>query len=74
MGAGEYEIFAAVAGPRGQGGLELWVRQSVIAYQSDPLILHASPRVLLVSLRLKPGKMQLLVSPALDTSYPVYQI
>ena len=69
-GVGLYLVFAAAAGTRGQGGLELWVLRTWLILSNAQLVLHESSRVLIVRLTTIVGIIQVLVAHALDSSYP----
>ena len=69
-GIGPYVSFAAAAGNKGQGGLELWVLRTWVQKVVAQLVLYATNRILIARLATIKGAMQAVVANALDSSCP----
>ena len=71
---GSHTVFAVAPGRRGQGGIELWILTAWLDMSQLALAPFANHRVLFVSLHTLVGHIQVVVVPALDSSYPKDEI
>ena len=62
------QFFAALARPRGQGGIEIWVSSSKLKQTKQGIVLHNDHRLLLIKVELICGTVQVAAAHALDSS------
>ncbi len=68
------QSFQLLRPPRGQGGIEIWLDKDWLEGVPKPIVLHASPRVLIVSLTSNIGLLHIVAAHALDYSYPFREV
>ena len=62
--------FAAAAGTRAQGGMELWVKHWVLYCPGSSLVLNVDQRMLIICLVIVCGVLQAFVGHGFDGTYP----